>query len=476
MSLGVFAQEASISLGNNNIALNQAFSITITVTESQIKNYSAFPDIPGFKKHNTSSMSSTNIVNGNVSSSTSIVQNYVANKEGKFVLKPFKMSINGKDASSGGTTITVGPPLQTQQRRGFQDDDWDPFDEFFGRGKKAPKEYVDVQDDAFFMVQSDKKSVWRGEGFLLMVAFYVGEQNRAQLNFPSNFTEQLTNILKKIKPATCWEENFDIREVVPELVTIENKRYRRYKLYQAMMYPINAQKIKIPSVELEMIKYKEAKNPSFFGNNLQEDYKKYPSASFEINVKELPAHPLRETVPVGIYSMMEAIRGKKMETGKSFTLDFQIQGEGNLNSLEAPLMTENPNFEFYTPEVRQSISRSENKVSGSKIFSIPIIPKEPGTYKLRDYVQIPYFDPKRGRYDTIFSTLKVNITGESQKNAAIQANEYDSFYQAIENESNKFSFNYYTAYVKLLANSLLLVMLLATGFIVLRPLKEKYKK
>lgn len=469
------AQEVSITLGPTSIALNQYYTITITVTNDQISKYSHFPDIQGFKKRGTSSMSSTNITNGSVTSSTSIVQNYVAEKEGKFVLKPFKMSINGKEAVSQGATITVGAASQAQRRSPF-DDEFDPFEDFFGRRNNTPKEYVDVQDDAFFAVQTDKKSVWRGEGFLMMVAFYVSETNRAQLQFPNNFNQQIIDLLKKVKPATCWEENFDIHEIVPEPVTINGKRYRRFKVYQAMMYPINTQTIKIPSVHLDMIKYKEAKNPSFFGNNLQEDIKKYSSAPVEIKVKELPPHPLRESIPVGNYSMLETLRGKGLVTGKSFTLDFHIQGEGNLNTVEAPTIPESKLFEFYTPEIRQSINRSNNQVTGTKLFSYPIIPKEPGTYNLGDFVKVPYFDPKRGRYDTLSSTLKVTIKGESSTNATIQANEYDSFYQVIPSESNKFSTNYFTAYVKLFANVLLLIMLVATGFVVMRPLKEKIKK
>lgn len=421
-------------------------------------------------------MSSTNIVNGSVSSSTSIVQNYVAEKEGKYALKPFKMKVNGKELASQGTTVTVGPAAQAQRRRGGFDDDWDPFEDFFGKQDNRPKEYVDVQDDAFFSIQTDKKSVWRGEGFLLMAAFYVAETNRAQLQFPNNLNQQIVDILKKIKPATCWEENFDIHEIVPEPVEINGKRYRRFKFYQAMMYPINTKTIQIPSVSLQMIKYKEAKNPSFFGNNLQEDLKKYSCSALSISVKELPPHPLKETIPVGSYSFLEAVRGKKLETGKSFTLDFQVKGEGNINTLEAPILPETKLLEFFTPEVRQSINRSNNKVEGSKMFSLPIIPKEPGTYVMSDYIQIPYFDPKRGRYDTLRSTLKIEIKGESTKNATIQANDYDSFYQIIPTESNRFYYNSFTAYVKLFANILLLIMLVATGFVVLRPLKEKIRK
>lgn len=473
--ISVQGQEVSVSMGSNSIAQNQPFTLTITVTNEQLKEYTNFPDIPGFKKRGTSSMSSTNIVNGSITSTSSIVQNYLAEKEGKYVLKPFKMKVNGKEISSSGTTITVGPPAQANRRNSFSDD-FDPFEEFFGERKSNPKEFVDVKDEAFFVIQTDKKSVYRGEGFLLMAALYIGENNRAQLQFPHDLSLQLSSIIKKIKPATCWEENFEIHEIVPEVVTVEGKRYRRFKVYQAMMYPLNTQQIKIPSAGLKMIKYKEAKNPTFFGNNLQEDHKVFNSKAFDIKVKELPPHPLRETIPVGIFSFQEDLRGTKFEAGKSFSHNFMVSGESNFSSLESPVIPENDLLEFYSPEVRQSISRGDNKVTGTKLFTYSIIPKEPGEYDLGDYVQIPYFNPLKGKYDTLRSTLKIKVTGESQKDVAIQANEYDSFYSAIDKENNRFTNGYYNSTVKLVANILLLVMLVATGFVVLRPLKNKYKK
>ena len=470
-----WGQDVSISIGNNNVPLNQAFTLTITITNEQLREYTNFPDIPGFRKQGTSSMSSTNIVNGSITSTSSILQNYIAEKEGKFLLKAFKMKINGKEVSSPGTTITIGPAAKNN-RRGFFDDDSDPFEEFFGEKKSQTREFVDVQDEAFFILQSDKKSVYRGEGFLLMAALYIGENNRAQLQFPNDLSQQLSNIIKKIKPASCWEENFEIHEIIPEMVTIEGKRFRRFKLYQAMMYPLNTQPIRIPSAGLKMIKYKEAKNPTFFGNNLQESFKTFDSKAFEIKVKELPPHPLRETIPVGNFSFQEDIRGKKLETGKSFTHNFMVTGEGNFTSLEMPKFEENPLLEFYTPEVRQSINRGDNKVTGTKLFTYPVIPKEPGEYDMGKYIQIPFFNPAKGRYDTLRSSLKIKVSGESLKDVAIQANEYDSFYSAIDKESNRFYHGYYNKTVKLVANILLLLMLVATGFVVLRPLKNKYKK
>ena len=113
----VFAQDVSIKLGQNEIGINQYFSVTIQVENDRLKQYSDFPDIQGFVKRGTSSSTTTNYVNGRMSSTQSLTQNYQATEQGTFTLSPFSMTINGEEASSEGTQIVVGEAVQRQSRR-----------------------------------------------------------------------------------------------------------------------------------------------------------------------------------------------------------------------------------------------------------------------------------------------------------------------------------------------------------------------
>ncbi|MCE2734714.1 MAG: BatD family protein, partial [Flammeovirgaceae bacterium] len=63
-----FAQQVQLNLGPDEIGENQLWTISVTVQNDQLKSYDNFPDIEGFKKRGTSSQSSTNIINGQVSS------------------------------------------------------------------------------------------------------------------------------------------------------------------------------------------------------------------------------------------------------------------------------------------------------------------------------------------------------------------------------------------------------------------------
>lgn len=458
------AQEIQVKIGNNNIAQNEYFTITITLNNEQLKNYSNFPDIPGFQKRGVSSQSSTNIVNGQISFSQSIVQNYAPTKEGKYKLPASTIEVNGKKVQIPATQITVGPPKEREE----YDDPFgrDPFADFFGRG--GNKEYVDVKEDAFFALTSTKDKVYVGEGFTITLAFYVAQSNRAKMQF-YDLGNQMQGIVKKLKPANCWEENFGIEEIQPQEVTIEGKKYTEYKLYRATLYPLNKEPIKFPAIPLKMIKYKVAKIQSFFGfNNEKQDFKDFTSKPKTIYVKELPAHPLRDNVAVGEFSLEENVKDKRFNTGKSINYNFKIVGEGNISSIKNPQQVENPNFEIYPPNIYQNINRSGLAVTGAKNFNYFIIPKEPGTVKMKDLLFWVYFDTKRERYDTLKPSLIMNITGESSKNLAVGAADFNDFGEIIENYDNNFINPQKDEYIKWIANGFLLVMFLLTLVVILK--------
>jgi hypothetical protein len=458
------AQNIQIKLGPDEIALNQMFTITLEVKNQRLQGYDAFPEIQGFRKMGTSSSSSTNIVNGQLSSSQSITQNYLPQQEGTFALKPFQMMVNEQAVQSPGKRIRVGPPAQ-QQQRSFDPFSADPFEDFFG--KRNAQEFVDVKEDAFLALTLSKDEVYVGEGFTTTLGFYVAETNRADLSFYET-GQQLADIKKLITPDNCWEENFNIERLNREDVIIGGKRYGRYIIFQATFFPFNTETIEFPAVPLKMIKYKVAKNPSFFGRNRQEDFKTFYSKPKSVRVKALPPHPLREQVAVGRYQLQEDISEQSLLTGQSFSYTFTVAGEGNISAIEKPLIRESEAFDFYPPNIRQNIVRSNSTVRGNKTFSYYGIPNEPGEYALGDYIQFIYFDPDAGQYDTLRSEFVVRAEGESKKNVTISSNDLGDFYNSIDLQNNRLSPNDGGRLIRLIANILVVVLLAISIYFIIK--------
>lgn len=456
-----WAQHIQIALGPDEIGENQAWTITITVQNDRLKSFDNFPEIQGFRKRGQSTSSQTNIVNGQVSSSQSVIMTYAPLKQGVVIVPPFKMTVNDQVVSSAGKRVTVGPPVQQQR---------DPFRSFFERDDfmgNTPTEFIDIKEDAFFALTTNKDEVFVGEGFNATLAFYVAESNQAPLYW-YQISKQVSEIVKKIKPQNCWEENFSIENIEGARVELNGKGYTQYKIYQATYFPINTEPIRFPSVPLEMIKYKVAKNPSFFGQNRQEDFKTFYSKPKTVLVKELPPHPLRDQVAVGDYKLEEKIATTRLQTGKSISYDFIIYGEGNISGIPKPPVESNPHFDFYEPNVKQNITRQGNRVTGTKSFTYFIIPKEPGTYNLGNYFRWIYFNPTRKTYDTLIASTSFQVEGESLKNEVIESVDGGSFYDKINTADNSLKNAAEPDWIRWVINVFVLVIMAGSAYLVFR--------
>ena len=459
------AQEVQVTLGPDEVGENQAWTITVTVQNDRLKSYDNFPEIKGFRKRGQSTQSTTNIVNGQISSSQSVIMTYMPMAQGTVTIPSFSMKVNEKTVQVPGKTVKVGAPQRQQQRDPFSNFfDRSPADDFFGEGET---EFVDIKEDAFLALTTSKDEVYIGEGFNTTLSFFVSQDNRAPLQF-YELGRQLAEILKKVKPTNCWEENFNIENIDGESVKINGRDYTQYKVYQATFFPLNTEPINFPSVTLEMIKYKVAKNPSFFGQNRKEDFKKFYTKPKRVTVKELPPHPLKNSVAVGDYKLDERIRSKDLETGRSAAYNFNIYGEGNISAIAKPIVKSDDVFEFYEPNVRQDITRRNNRVTGTKSFDYFVIPKEPGRYKLSNYFQWVFFNPREAKYDTLKSQMTVNVAGESKKNEAILANDAGNFYDKIELADNTLRPVKNESWQSWAFNGFILVMLAASAYLVLR--------
>ncbi|EOZ96581.1 hypothetical protein A33Q_2351 [Indibacter alkaliphilus LW1] len=463
ISVNVQAQEVTIELGPDEIGLNETFSIKVTISNDKIKSYDEFPDITGFQKQGLSQSSSMNVINGQVTSTNSIIQYYKPNRKGTFTIDPFIVKINGNDVSHPGKTVNVVDPRSSQRRSGA----FDAFDDLFGRETREEPEFIEIEDDAFFASSVDKSEVFVGEGFNVSLAFYMSETNQAPFQFYEP-GRQLDDILKKMKPSNAWEENFNITNIQPERVTLNGKNWVKYKVYEATFFPFSDGEITIPSIAWEMIKYRVARNPTFFGSNRMEDFKTFYSSAKSVKVKPLPPHPLRNEVSVGVFQLRENIKDFEAQTGEGFSYNFGISGEGNINSISPPKTQQIHKLNTFDPNVRQQINRGAGKITGIKEFNYYLTVNEPGEVNLKDHFEWIYFNPALAKYDTLRPSAVVNVVGESKVNQAISRQRLGGLYDLIEVESNKLSYQRYKYYFSIFINLLLLASVILLAVLIIR--------
>lgn len=462
--LPALAQQVSIELGKSLVPINTYFTISVKLQDQQLKDYSPFPEIEGFKKSSRFSSTKTVIAGGKTTTVLTVTQNYAALDEGDYELKPFTMKVNGQTLQSPGMKIKV-TPMATVIPQGPDLPNL-MIPQGTTQGDEKPQEYVDQEDNAFLTLYTDKKEVYVGEGLNTVLYFYLAEEDQRLLDF-HDFGNQITGILRQLKQPNAWEEVFVIDEVTPEQVVVQGKPYLRFRLYEAVLYPLTTEPLRFPQLSLRMIKYKVAVNPTLQEDRL-EGYKTFFARERTIPVKELPAHPLRDVVPVGQYTLREGLSQQSVPVNKSFTYLFELEGEGNLAAVMPPGPASSGTLDFYAPDLRQNVTRQAGRVTGVKSFSYSVLGRVPGNYNLGDNFQLIFFNPATETYDTLRSALSVNITGIADAGTLVLARDLGPFYKIIENEDHTLISLYQEEDIKRYTNIILLVLLAVSGFIFLK--------
>jgi hypothetical protein len=325
---------------------------------------------------------------------------------------------------------------------------------------------------AFLLLRPSKEEVYTGEGIALTLSFFVADNYPYILDFTA-LDKQLQSITKKIRPTNAWEENLNISELKPINIQIGSKKFREYRLYQAIFFPLANRSIRIPSVALQL-----NRRPIIGPPAAQPETISFASTPLTIAVKALPEHPLRGRVPVGTYRLEESLERQRVQVGQSVRYRFGIAGEGNIATLTPPaLVNEATNADVFPPEERQVINRQGDRVTGRKTFTYFIVPHQNGIIPLADRFLWVYFDPQSQRYDTLRPGLRLRVgsggdesTSDSVANSGgiSQSTGSGSIYTGLASLDSTDQPLSAASIIRIIANVLIAFMLLGMIFVFFR--------
>lgn len=389
----VFSQQAgnkaSVSIGETEFLLERPFVITVLIPDANTRPSLAFPDIPGFSKKGTSASMTTIEVSGRQIVSQIITQAYQARQPGRYQLAPFLLTINDVDIPVDGAELTVlAPPAATASGSSSL--------------TAAPK------NAAFLQLKTGKTALYAGEGLSMTLSFFVADNYPYVLNFTA-LEKQLQAIIKQIRPVNAWEENWNIIDLKPVPVLVGGKKFREYRLYQAVYFPLVARALTFPSVSLQLTRQPVVGPPAARPESIS-----FSSQPVGVVVRALPPHPLRGQVPVGLFRLEETLSKARVDAGQSVRYTFAVAGIGNIAALTSPGLSESSDIDIFPPEERQTINRIGGQISGRKAFSYFLVPHQNGTVALVSRFRWIYFDPHRARYDTLRPRLTVRVGGSAE--------------------------------------------------------------
>lgn len=388
-STQAFADKVSFTASAPDaVVVGDQFRLSYTVTTQKVKDFRA-PSIKGFDVlmgPSRSQQSSTQIVNGNVTSTSSITFTYIlmANTAGEYTIGGASIVADGNQMVSNSVKIKVLP--QDQNSNGGQ-----------GGSSAHSSSGTSISDqDLFITATASKTNVFEQEAFVLTYKIYTRESN-LQLNnaklpdfkgFHSQEIEMTTN--------ARW--------------TPEHYRGRNYytTVYrQFVLFPQQSGKLYIDPAQFQMTigKPVQSDDPfdAFFngGSNVIEIKKSIATPKIAINVSPLPAgKPADFSGGVGEFTVSSSINSKELKTNDAITIKLVISGTGNLKLISNPEIKFPEDFEVYDPKVDNQVRLTQEGLTGNRVIEYLAIPRHAGTYKIPG-VSFSYFDIRSKSYKTL---------------------------------------------------------------------------
>ena len=386
----LFAEDIDFTTEAPDVVVSgEQFRLTFTVNTTKVSDFRA-PSITDFEVlmgPSRSQHTSTQIINGNVSTFSSITYTYVlsAQKEGNFTVPGAKIKVDGLEYKSNPVTIKVLPPDQNNGVGGKGQ----------SVGNSAGTQTVS-EKDLFMTATVSKTKVHEQEAILLTYKIYT------VLN--------LTGLQGGKMPDLKGFHTQEISLPRNKTFSLEHYKGRNYKTLvwsQYVLFPQQTGKLQIPSITYTGVIEQPNQNidpfDAFFngGSAYVTIRKQVVTPAINVEVLPLPANkPASFGGAVGNFSLTSSINSQSVKTGDAVTIKLILSGVGNMKLIDTPEVKFPSDFEVYDPKVDNKFSLSQSGLSGNKVFEYLAIPRHAGSYTIPP-VEFTYFDLNSNQYKTL---------------------------------------------------------------------------
>lgn len=349
---------------------------------------------------------STQIVNGNMTSSVTITFTYTlqAQKTGTFTIPSASITVDGDRVTSNGLSIKV---LPADDQGGSS------------AGSSSASTAAISAQNLFIRPVLSKSTVYEQEAVKLTYKLYTTyDVVQYTAKTLPDFKGFLTQETERASNTQLDYENYN------------GKNYLTAVLYEIMLYPQSNGELIVDKAEFEAIIRVQSRQPvrSIF-DEFFESYsnvaRTIPVQGVKVNVKSLPVgKPADFSGVVGQLGLSSSISTEQLKVNEAVTLKLNINGNGNLKLIKNPDFEFPQAFEVYDPKVTNSFKVSASGLSGTKTVEIMCIPRHAGTFEIPAY-KLSYFDLSEGRYKTLSTpayTLQVLKTDGTVEESVVVGN------------------------------------------------------
>lgn len=394
------------------VVMGKPFQITYTanskVTDFKAPAITNFDVLAGpFKSESYSSQ----VVNGNVSSSVSIAFTYTLQpqKTGTFTIPSAAVTAGGQKYTSNGLSIKVLPADDSSGNASA------------GSSSSSSSSSASAasisEKNIFIRPVLSRNSVYEQEAVTFSYKLYT------TYDVVQSAIKSMPDFKGFLKQEIPHDGNTQLA-----YESYNGKNYLTAVLYDVVLYPQSSGEIKIDKATFEaIIRVQNRQRVRSIFDDFFDTYTNVPKvidvAPVKINVKSLPAgKPSDFYGVVGQFSLNSSLSSQKVKMNEAVTLKINFTGSGNMKLIKNPEIDFPDAFEVYDPKVTNNFKPSSSGITGNKSIEIMFIPRHTGTFEIPS-VGLSYFDPKEQKYKTIktpvYSVQVLKGDGTAEENPIV---------------------------------------------------------
>jgi hypothetical protein len=416
------------------VPLNSSFQVSYTVSGGNATSF-AKPSFTHFNvvgQFQSSGGGMTVIVNGKVVQSGESEETYTYQltpiATGKYTIDAAKALVNGAWIESNTLSIEVTSSGNTTTSNNTSNNT---------KSSTTTTTADAGNNDVFIKAYLDKANPYVGEQVVVTYRLYtkvaISQYGIDKLPaFTGFWSQDLTK--ESDKPVQSYENIGGVQYVVAEI--------RKVALFPQKSGTLIIDPLNVECIVQQVTKQKYNDpfasffNDPFSNNSFFDTYsnvkKTVASNALSIYVKPLPVanQPADFKGSVGSFTLDAKIDKENVKTNDAVNLTFKVSGIGNISLIDKPDFDFPADLETYDPDIKENVVPSAGGISGSKIFSYLIIPRNAGDFTIKP-VNFCYFDLTRGTYVTLSSPefkLKVEKGSGDNNTTVTSTNKEDIKY------------------------------------------------
>lgn len=278
------------------------------------------------------------------------------------------------------------PTQRAQPRSRRDEDDADPFQQFFGRMQLPRWRQEPEQPGVFLRAEIQPAQPVVGQQVLYTVYLFTREDIAA------------------ISPSGVppfrgfWVQDIPIPQQPPmEMVEIDGRRYGRVPLIQKALFPLRSGHYTVDpaTIDLTVERYDRS---FFFGPAVSRPQTvRLRTEGQTLDVQPLPPAPPGFAGAVGQVALTARLEPRQIRLGEAATLTVELAGHGNLQGLPEPKVETPPGLTVYPPQQEGKEEVAGTLVRGRRSWSYVVVPDRTGRYRI-EAPRVTYFDPVARQY------------------------------------------------------------------------------